>query len=101
MWYWPMGETLSPNHSIEMGIINSGSNQFDINIQGVKEGPGHGESCYWIDDGAHGSKNCLPVIHPFIQTKFIVCLPGTVLSTRDINALIEFSVWQVRLMLTN
>lgn len=96
-----MEVTLSSNHSIEMGIINSGSNQFDINIQGVKEGPEHGESCYWIDDGARGSKNYLPVIHPLIQTKLIVCLPGTVLGTRDINALIEFSVWQVRLTITN
>lgn len=67
MWYWPMEVILNSNHSIEMGIINAGSNQFDINIQGVKEGPGHGEPCYWIDDGAHGSKNCLPFIHPFIQ----------------------------------
>lgn len=85
---------LTSNHSIAMGIINSGSNQFDINIQGVKEGPGY-------DDGAHGSKNCLPVIRPFVQTKFIVCLPGTVLGTRDINALKQFSVWQVSLTLTN
>lgn len=38
-----------------------------ISTSRYQEDPGHGEPCYWIDDGAHGSKNCLPFIHPFIQ----------------------------------
>lgn len=34
-----MEVTLSSNHSIEIGIINSGSNHFDINIQVLKKVP--------------------------------------------------------------
>lgn len=42
---------LSSNHSIELGVVNSGSNQADVNIQGKRYGswgiiggPRHGDT---------------------------------------------------------
>lgn len=67
---------LSSNHSIELGVVNSGSNQADVNIQGMRYGswgiiggPRHGDTWHHMDDYIHRSSNCLPVIHSFIHSK--------------------------------